>query len=58
LAISAIAARRPRPATTIIAIASPLFFGAMYIRLSMTIADSVEGKSPGEAEDDNKRADA
>jgi len=58
LTIIAIAARRPRPATTIIAIASPLFFGTMNIRFSMSLADSEEGRSSGEAEDDNKRADA
>jgi hypothetical protein len=43
---------------TIIAIASPFFFGTMNIRFSMSLADSEEGRSSGEAEDDNKRADA
>jgi hypothetical protein len=57
LTIILIVARRPRPATAIIAIASPLFFEAMYIRFSMSLADSEEGRSPREAEDDNKRAD-
>jgi hypothetical protein len=58
LAIIAMAARRPRPATTIIAIAAPMFFGAMYVLLSMPLGGGEEDRSPAEAEDDNKKADA
>jgi hypothetical protein len=54
----AMAARRPRLATTIIAIAAPLFWGAMYVLFSMPLGGGEEDRSPAEAEDDNKKADA